>query len=109
MHFSAASLVALVATASAVAIKPRADYGYWDFSGSVSYPSSGYTSYKVDATYHNSDNSSTVDVTCSYLYSPATQSATASCSDASFTYDLGGPSMFFECGGKVFQVPSCVG
>ncbi|KAJ4350102.1 uncharacterized protein N0V89_008723 [Didymosphaeria variabile] len=88
MHLTAA-LLSLSAVASSAAVTPRAEYGYWDFKGSVSFPASGYTSYSVEATYHNSELADPIDVTCNYLYSPPTQTTEASCSDPSFSYDFG--------------------
>lgn len=90
MRFTISSILALAASASSAAVAPRADYGYWDFSGSVSFPASGYTSYRVDATYHNTELADAIPVTCTYLYSPPTQTEEASCSDPSFSYDFGG-------------------
>ncbi|KAK2769754.1 hypothetical protein CKAH01_15036 [Colletotrichum kahawae] len=89
MRFTITSVLVLAATSPA-AVLPRADYGYWDFTGSASYPVSGYTSYRVDTTCHNSELEAPIEVTCSYLYNPQTKNATASCSDPSFTYDFGG-------------------
>ncbi|KAF4831324.1 hypothetical protein CGCTS75_v005328 [Colletotrichum tropicale] len=89
MRFTITSVLALAATSTA-AVLPRADYGYWDFTGSASYPVSGYNSYRVDATYHNSELEAPIEVSCSYLYNPQTKTETASCSDPSFTYDFGG-------------------
>src|SRR5262245_15963465 len=88
MRFGAVSVIA--ATASAAAIAPRADFGHWDFRGSVSFPASGYTSYSVDATYHNTELADSIDVTCTYLYDPSKKIETASCTDPSFSYDFGG-------------------
>ncbi|KAL1610043.1 hypothetical protein SLS60_001708 [Paraconiothyrium brasiliense] len=88
MHLTAA-LFSLAAVASSAAVAPRAAYGYWDFKGSVSFPASGYTSYSVEATYHNDELADPIDVTCKYLYSPPTQTTEASCSDPSFSYDFG--------------------
>ncbi|KAF9877926.1 hypothetical protein CkaCkLH20_04502 [Colletotrichum karsti] len=90
MRSSISSVLTLAATASAAAVSSRADYGYWDFAGSATYPVSGYTSYHVDATYHNSELEAPIEVTCSYLYNPRDKTETASCSDPSFTYDFGG-------------------
>ncbi|KAF4781476.1 hypothetical protein HER10_EVM0012346 [Colletotrichum scovillei] len=92
MLFNAASILAFAALASTAAVR-RADYGFWDFSGSVSFPASGYLSYGVDATYTNSQLAAPIEVTCSYLYNPQTKTETASCSDPSFTYDFGGVRM----------------
>ncbi|KAJ4305539.1 hypothetical protein N0V90_001070 [Kalmusia sp. IMI 367209] len=92
MHLSA-TILSLVAAASAAAVTPRADYGSWDFKGSVSFPASGYTSYSVEATYHNSELADDIEVTCKYLYSPPTQTTEASCTDPSFSYDFGGVRM----------------
>ncbi|GKT51529.1 uncharacterized protein ColSpa_11710 [Colletotrichum spaethianum] len=92
MRFTIISVLALTvaATASAaVATRDGPDYGSWDFSGSATFPVSGYTSYHVDATYHNSELAAPIEVTCSYLYNPRDKTETASCSDPSFSYDFG--------------------
>ncbi|TDZ16948.1 hypothetical protein Cob_v010148 [Colletotrichum orbiculare MAFF 240422] len=89
MRFIAAAILAIAATASASAVQRRTDYGYWDFTGSCSFPASGYKSYRVAATYHNAEIADPIEVTCSYLYSPPDKSVAASCSDPSFSYDFG--------------------
>lgn len=97
MRFTATSVLSLAAMASAAAVAPRADYGYWDFSGSVSFPASGYTSMKVDATYHNTELADPIDVSCSYLYTPGNPpKEEASCTDPSFSYDLHGIRKFLN-------------
>nr|XP_036581782.1 uncharacterized protein CTRU02_08354 [Colletotrichum truncatum]KAF6790225.1 hypothetical protein CTRU02_08354 [Colletotrichum truncatum] len=83
------SALALVASPSTATVISRSDYGYWDFSGSATFPVSGYTSYSVDVIYHNSQLDAPIEVTCSYLYNPRDKTETASCSDSSFTYDFG--------------------
>lgn len=90
MQFRTLAVLYLSGVASAAAIAPRADFGYWDFEGSASFPVSGYTSYRVAATYHNSELSDAIDITCTYLYNPTTKTETASCTDPSFSYDFGG-------------------
>ncbi|GJC94583.1 hypothetical protein CH63R_05207 [Colletotrichum higginsianum IMI 349063] len=87
------SLVLTTAATAAVTSAPRndaVDYGSWDFSGSAMFPVSGYTSYRVDATYRNAELAAPVAVACSYLYNPRDRAETASCSDPSFSYDFGG-------------------
>ncbi|GJC78729.1 hypothetical protein ColLi_01567 [Colletotrichum liriopes] len=98
MRFSISSVFALAVTASAAAVATRdgADYGFWDFSGSATFPVSGYTSSHVDATYHNSELTAPIELTCSYLYNPRGKTETASCSDQSFSYDFGGIRKFFQ-------------
>ncbi|KAK6211195.1 hypothetical protein QIS74_10459 [Colletotrichum tabaci] len=58
-------LVLTTAAATAVTPAPRngaVDYGSWDFSGSATFPVSGYTSYRVDATYRNAELTAPVAV-----------------------------------------------
>ncbi|KZL81498.1 hypothetical protein CI238_10128 [Colletotrichum incanum] len=84
------AVIASAAAAAGAATHDGADYGSWDFSGSATFPVSGYTSYHVDATYYNIELAAPVEVTCSYLYNPRDKTETASCSDPSFSYDFGG-------------------
>lgn len=101
MQFTLASLLTLAATASAAAIAPRADYGYWDFKASLQFPANGYRSTDVTATYHSAEIAEPIEVTCTYRYTPGADPAeTSSCSDPSFTYEIGNTGKFPN--GKVF-------
>ncbi|KAH7139410.1 hypothetical protein B0J11DRAFT_516737 [Dendryphion nanum] len=92
MRFTVPSIVSLAALSSAAAVVPRADYGYWDFSSSVTYPVSNYKSWHVSAVYYNTELAAPINVTCSHreLLTEEGRKTEDSCSDPSFTYDFGG-------------------
>ncbi|KAF2019525.1 hypothetical protein BU24DRAFT_121501 [Aaosphaeria arxii CBS 175.79] len=92
MH-SILPFLAVLSVVSGAAMKTRADMGYWDYKASVSFPASAYTTYTVDATYHNSELEEPVEIHCTYTYDPKDQTETAECSEPSFSYDFGGVSM----------------
>lgn len=58
------SILALAASPSAAAVTPCADYGSWDFTGSVSFPVRGTISIAIDVTYRNAELATPIDVNC---------------------------------------------
>jgi hypothetical protein len=88
MRSTITALFSLAAVASSVVVPPRADYGFWDFNGVVTYPVSGYNSIIIDASYHNTELANPVNVHCEWHYHQRDQSESAFCTDPSFTYDV---------------------
>ncbi|KAH7355910.1 hypothetical protein BKA66DRAFT_474427 [Pyrenochaeta sp. MPI-SDFR-AT-0127] len=64
------SVLSFVGLASAAAVVPRADYGYWDVSLKINSGANGWHTEAINATFNSSDLSGPISASCEYIHDP---------------------------------------